>query len=111
MPCLARLSHRAAVTLRQLLVGRPCCSAAFGLLQRRSTAPMRRLRLLDLLIQFRRFDLGEHLIRRDAVADIGVALSHVAGGAGEHGRLGDRLDIAGQAPVRSCRRSGRPSSR
>ena len=58
-----RFSQRSAVTLARLLVGcgpaaarlRPARSACFGLVDGG-------LRLLDLLIQFGRFDLGQHLV-------------------------------------------------
>ncbi len=51
---------------------------------------------MQLLIHFRRIDFGEQLPFLHLVADIGNALDYVAIGAGEDGRLGDGLNIAGQ---------------
>ena len=55
--------------------------AGAGLRQARARLGQRGARLAQLLIQLGRVDLGQGLPRRDAVADVDVALTDVAAGA------------------------------
>jgi hypothetical protein len=54
------------------------------------------LALLELLVQFRRFDFRQQIALMNARADVGVPGFQVTAGAGVNGRIGERLCIAGQ---------------
>ena len=54
------------------------------------------LRLLQLMIHFGRFDLGEEVARLHARADIGIPLLQIAVGARIDRRIDQRLRIPGQ---------------
>ena len=79
--------------VRQVLIAARLLQAGFGLLHRRVGLLHSSLRLQDLLIELGRFDFRQYLAGGDAVANIGDALLHIAAGAGEHGRLGDGLNV------------------
>ena len=66
-----------------------CSTAACALLNRR-------LRLIDLLVEFRRIDLRQQLARLHAIADIDQAAFEIAVGARQNRRLSHRLHRPGQ---------------
>ena len=63
------------------------------------------LRLLELMIHFRCFDLGEKIARLDARADIGVPLLQISVGARIDGRIDQRLRISRAGPAAGSRPS------
>ena len=52
--------------------------------------------LIKLLIDLRRFDLGQQLSGFHARADIGVPFLQITAGARVHRRIDERLNVAGQ---------------
>ena len=56
-------------------------------------------RLVKLLVDLRRFDLGEELALYYVGADVEVPLLQVAVGAGVDGRVGEGLHVAGKDDV------------
>ena len=91
-----QVAHAAGREAREFLVGAALLQRGFGLLHAALGLIDGGVCLQDLLIEFRRFDLGHHLAGLHAIADIDVAFADVAGGAGQHGRFGDRLNISGK---------------
>ncbi len=80
----------------QLQVGLALHQVGLRLLDGGSGLVVLGLGLDDLLLDFRRLDFRQHLAGGNAVADIDQTFANVAGGARQHGSLGDGLDAAGQ---------------
>ncbi len=82
--------------LRELPVGFALREARLRLFGRRVGLLDRRFRLMNLLIQFRRLDLGEHLAGSHAIPDIGETTLEIAVRPREDRRFGQGLHRARQ---------------
>ena len=94
-PFSTSIFMRSAVMRASSRFALPCARPACACSIDACACSIGRLRLVDLLIELRRVDFGEHLSGRHTVADVGEAAFEVSIGARKNRRLGERLHRAG----------------